>query len=319
MTQESSQEPVKKSLFEQAFRFIRPALFVVGVILFVYLIRRVGVSALADIVSHLSPAWVAISLVFWAINIMVASVRFQSLAAPELPYPKVVEVVMGGYLLNYASMAQGLGIGAKVMLMKGHRVPVSRSIAGAGGEVILDLFFTGMVTLVFIGAAGFGKSGSVSIHPKSLLMIVVFMVVFGIIFLIFARYSGYLTKVLDGFKSAFALARLPLNLITTAALWTAGAASYYCMIRAAGYDVPPLLTLAALAVGFVVGFVSLVPGGLGVRDVTWAYVCSAAGIPFSVTGTAALAMRFMGIASVALVLGVWSLIERVSRNDSRTD
>lgn len=297
-------------LFERSMKYVRPALLIIVIVLLAYLIHRAGPKTLLDIVLRLSPGWVAASLAFWAVNLSIASARYRSLAARELKYSQVLEVILASYLLNYASMVQGIGIGAKVGLMKGRRVPASRSLAGAGGEVIFDLLFTGMVAAVFAGYVGWSKSGMGDLHPAVLLIAVLAAISAGVGLLIFAKISGFGARMVEVLKDAFAPSRLPLNFISTAGIWTAAAASYYCMIRAAGELVPPFLTLAALSVGFVAGLISLVPGGLGVRDVTWAYVCSTAGAPITVTATAAFALRLLVILSVAVALGAWTLLGR---------
>ena len=60
--------------------------------------------------------------------------------------------------------------------------------------------------------------------------------------------------------------------------------------------------IQALATGFIFGLITLVPGGLGVRDVTWALVLERGGVTATVAGTAVLMMRLISIATVVIIL-----------------
>jgi len=302
----TTQKPNKDSCSSRQFiRLARLAVFIATLFLLIYLINRVGLKELSDIIFSLSPAWVVAALFFGLVNLMIAAVRYKCLAAQDLKYWNVFEVILASYLLNYASMVQGVGIGVKVGLLKGHQIPASRSLAGAGGEVVFDLLFTGLVAAIFAGYVGWGKSGLGNLHPA---VMAAAAIILGTGTLFFARTTEFGAGMLEGIKNAFTPSHLLSNLVSTAGIWVAAAASYYCMIRAVDANVPPLLPLAALSVGFVVGLISLVPGGLGVRDLTWAYVCStAAGIPMKFTGTAAVANRLLIILLAAIVLGIWTL------------
>lgn len=300
----------KGDLFQRFLRIARPFFMVLGAGILLFLIRKIGWSSFSSIVAHLSPGYILLALLAWLMNLLVAAQRFRALAAPHLKYFKVFEVVLVSYLLNYGSMVQGVGIGARVGLLKGEQVAVARSLAGTGAEVIFDLIFTVSVTLVFAIAVGFGKAHLGDIHPWP--FIVGALLGLGILFAIFyfGRRGGFWGRFAEGLKEAMALRRFFPNLVYTAAIWTFAAVSFYFILRAAGAHFDPLWTLAALAVGFVVGLISLVPGGLGVRDVSWVYVLSLGGVSIQMSGTAALFMRFMYIATVALLVFLVGLIRK---------
>lgn len=300
-----------KSIFERMMRYMRPVMLVVTAAALIYLIHRVGVQKLIETAKGLSPGWVAAALIFWALNVMTAAVRFRSLAAPEVKYIHVLEVVMAGYLLNYVGMIQGAGVGAKVGLMKGRQVAASSSLAGAGGEVILDFLFTGIVAVVFAASVGPQRLGIESLHPIFLIAICAMGLIGLIAIVLLARVSKFGAKLAEAFRAAFSIKRLWVNLISTAGVWVLGGTSFYCVLRAARADVPLLIAISAMCAGFVIGLISLVPGGLGVRDVTWAFICShLTGAPLSVTTTAAFGYRIMGIISVAIAMGIWMLFKK---------
>lgn len=281
-----------------------------GVAIILLLVTRIGWGRFVSIVRGLSPGWVFLALTAWLLNLSIAAQRFRSLAAPHLAYHKVLEVVLIGYLLNYASMVQGVGIGAKVGLLKGEKVAVARSLAGSGAEVIFDLIFTVAVTLVFIAYVGLSKSGLGELQLWPFVLGAVLGVGLLTAIMVLGRRGGFWARFGEGLKEAMSLRRFLPNLFYTALIWSFAAASFYCLLRAAGASLNPSLPLAALAVGFVVGLVSLVPGGLGVRDVSWAYVCSLGGVALETSGTAAVFMRFMYITTVAIIVALWGVVRK---------
>ena len=288
--------------FQRFLRVARPIFILLGASILVYLIKKIGWSNFSSILLNLSPGYIFLALIAWLLNLSMAAQRFRSLAAPHLKYSKVFEVVLISYLLNYGSMVQGVGIGARVGLLKGEQVAVARSLAGSGAEVIFDLIFTVGVTLVFAMYVGFAKTGLGEIHPWP--FVVGAVLGLGVLVAVFyaGRRGGFWGRFAEGLKEAMSLRRFLPNLAYTVAIWALAAASFFFILRAAGADFNPLLTLAALAVGFVVGLVSLVPGGLGVRDVSWVYVLGLGGVSIQTSGTAALFMRFIYIATVALLV-----------------
>ena len=299
-------------------KYLRPLLLVAVLVGVVYLIYHVGPKKIIGTLSGLSPTWVAASMIMWAMNICFATLRYRSLAAPELKFTTVLEIMLTGYLLNYVSMIQGAGIGAKVGLMKSRGIPVSNSLAGTGGELVLDLLFTGLISGIFIGYVG--VTGPVLDLPPSVLWPIAIAVLFlGIaILIVYSKYSSFGSRVLQAFRATFSKKRVIINILATIGVWSTGAAGFFCMLHAAQARVPFLIALAAICVGFVVGLISLVPGGLGVRDLSWAYICTImAGIPMPVTTTAAFSYRVTGIVFIAATLGAWTLFKELKRHKIR--
>ena len=222
---------------------------------------------------------------------------------------------MAGYLLNYASMIQGLGLGAKIGLLKGENVPVNRSLAGSIGEILLDILFTATVSAIFLLYIGLGESKDLMLGKVLIIIpLGILCVIIGLYF--FSKISSFGAKLMDNLKLAFTAKNLPVSILSTIGIWTIAGAGFYCMLIASGSpheSINPIFPFAAITVGFITGLISLVPGGLGVRDVTWAYVASMTGVPMEISGTAALLFRVISILTVALWLGLWTLCKRKQR------
>ena len=129
---------------------LRYALLLSAILLLLTIILQTDTRFLWKTLKEISGLWLGLGLLCILANFGCAAKRLQALIAPELSYIAVFEAVMAAFLLNYASMIQGLGIGAKIGLMKIHQVPVSRSMAGIASEITLDLLFTGCVAIAFV-------------------------------------------------------------------------------------------------------------------------------------------------------------------------
>lgn len=293
--------------WERAIKFVKPFFFVIGVGIIVVMIKKIGVGALVGLMKGISPFYLCLALVVWLLNLAVATLRFRSLSAPQLAYRKAFEVLLMSYLLNYASAMQGAGIGARVGLLKGERVEVSQSLAGSGAEMFLDLVFTAIIALIFAGYVGVAKSGLGQIHPLPFL-IGGGVGVGAICFILFlSKRGGFWGHFVFHLKDALSWSRLPKNLLWTMLVWVFGGLGFYFVLLAMGEEINPFLSISAMAVGFVIGFVSLVPGGLGVRDFSWAYVASLGGVPLRISASAALFLRFLYIMAVAMLVALLML------------
>lgn len=307
------------SSLNRLLHYLRPVLLLVAILLLLYLIQKIGPAKLLALTLNFSPAWICAVILCCAVNISLAAIRYRTLVAPELEYSNVLEIVMAGYLLNYASMIQGLGLGAKIGLMKGQNIAVNRSLAGSIGEILLDIIFTGTVSAIFFTCIGFGASGNPMFGQALIILpVVVIGVAFGLHF--FSKISRFGAKLEESLQLAFTAKNLPVSILSTIGIWTIAGAGYYCMILASGTpsaNIQPFLSLAAICVGFITGLISFVPGGIGVREITWAYVASMAGTPLEVSGAAALLLRVISILTIALWLGLWTLFKRHKKRYER--
>ena len=296
--------PLSKKLFivlRYAMLFL--ALFLLGTLLL-----RADADYLWQVLRRASVPWVCLSLLCIAINFACAAKRYQILAAPEISYMKIMEVIMAGFLLNYASMVQGIGIGAKVGLMKARQIPVSRSMAGIASEIGVDLLFTGSVGLAYILIAD--TTSLPAFNPASSLAALI-----GIAILVIlataaanARWS-IVNRVHEELAIIVSSGRLHWVLLSTAGIWCSAGAGYYFLLVAANSaeQVTGLLAFAAICIGFITGLLSMVPGGLGVRELTWSYVVSTGGFSIELAGLLAVIYRLLSIVLIICTLGAGRL------------
>ena len=138
------------SQHQRAFQYLRYALLSLSLALLAYLIAQAGVGQIVTQLSNIHIGWLLLAFVCMASNLCSAALRYQCLLATKLSFGHVLEVIMASFLLNYASMVQGLGLGAKIGLLKARQIPVSQSSAGIWLEVCLDVLVCSLVIMLFV-------------------------------------------------------------------------------------------------------------------------------------------------------------------------
>lgn len=294
--------------------FLRPALLVVVVAVLAGMVVKFGVGNFIRLAAGLSPAWVLLTLATIIANFLFAARRYQMLVANDLPFLKVLETIMVSFLLNYASMVQGLGIGAKIGMMKVDGVRASRSIAGIFSEIVFDLLFAVGVGIVFWLVATDPLRVLRDMPPFFTAMMAILLGVAAVAGLVTLRFSHFLQDIVVQLGDIVRSGRLFGVLLATAGIWIAAGLGFYCMLNAldTGSTASVFLCIFAITTGFVTGLVSMIPGGIGVREVTWAYIVSLAGVPLAEAGMIAVLYRILSIAVIVVILLAWRRIARLA-------
>ncbi len=298
---------------QSAFQYLRYALLLVSLCLLIYLVSKAGLQQIIQQLLGMQFGWLLLAFFFMAANLCFASLRYQCLIHTQLSFRQILEVILASFLLNYASMVQGLGLGAKVAMLKARAVPISHSSAGIWLEISLDVLASSAIIMVFVGFAlepGF-ESRLVFLLP---LLIVVAA---GLAMAIVSRLRNVPDRIedfLDALGGVATASRTGRALVYTAGNWLTAGAGLHCILMALLPDasLEYALSVLAMASGFLTGLVSMVPGGIGVRELTWSYVVSLGGYPLQVAGLAAILYRILSIMAVAAALAVISFGKKPS-------
>lgn len=296
---------------ERFLKYIRPLALIVGILALVYLSAQAGEAGFGEAVHELSLPLILGASAFWLCNLAIAAERFRKMMNADIGYFRALEIYLASFVLNYASMVQGVGVAARVGMMKDEGVEPHKVLAGASGETIFDLAFTSLALVAFLFfAKEFEMMDDFAPLLRGTFIITTLLIV---ILLVLGRRGGFFGRYTDALKQTLSWISMPMNMIFTAAIWLTGAATLMLVYKACGAAVHFEVALASLCIGFVAGFISLVPGGLGVRDFVWAYVISLTGVGFALAAAAALLNRVLGFIIVFLVWGVLRLIGTANR------
>ena len=287
-----------------------------GLTILYLLIREAGLKNILATFVNMDAKYLVLGLCFWVLNLLVATYRFKAFCEIKLPFKKILDIYLYGVILNYASAIQGLGIGAKIGLLKLNQVKVPKSAASISLEIIFDIIFAGSVFIVFtliyydLIAAKFGSTN------KFLVMGLVagILCIVGVMFLrkidFFRHFLGHITE-------AFKMQRALSSFILTALIWLLGALLMYCVVLATGNQINFLIILYATSSAFILGLISFVPGGLGVRDAISAFVLNLAGLELNVSISISLITRILSLITVLVILMIGTVAKKfLIRNTS---
>lgn len=297
--------------------FLRPVLLLLAILFLGRLLSQIGFELFVATIKTLSIFWVLLTLVCIVSNFACAARRYQALVAPEVAYLKVLEAVMASFLLNYASLVQGVGIGAKIGLMKARGIPASRSLAGILTEISFDLVFTLIVAAIYFYSSGFSSEFSTFIPNASWLISVVCIIAAVALFLAF-KFSGFLNDLRVEFIAIIRSGRLAGVIVSTFGIWLSAGLGFYCMLMAleGNNAIDQFLTLAAICIGYITGLVSMVPGGIGVREITWSYIVSQGGVALELAGLMAVFYRLVSILTIIFILLFWNYFLPSKKDES---
>lgn len=281
----------------KVFRLISIA---AGCLLLGYLVWRVGPGRLVHTVSLIPPFFAIGAVVFWCINLALGTLRFRRFSRIDVSYREAAEIYLTAFLLNYASMIQGAGVVAKVSLLGEKNVAVPRSVATVILEVLFDVLLTGAITGIYFSkdVLKLGMSYQFGV------IIIFFALVIAGSPIVLGRYPWWsefvmvLSRSISSYRGIF-------NLLITMGIWFTAGVSLSILLSGFGVEFGILniwRVIQALATGFIFGLVTFIPGGLGVRDVTWTLVLESGGVTATVAGTAVLMMRVISIATVIVIL-----------------
>ena len=293
-----------KQFFLSKVKFV---MMIVGIIILALLVRSIGWPQFVGVV-HSFDLWiVALAAIPWLLTLCFGALRLKSLIRSHLTFLEVFRIFVYGYLLNYASAIQGIGAGAKVGLLKLKKISIGKSSASVGLEIVYDIIITLIISCVFfIYHIDFVLEKIKPLVNVTLFVVAALVLIIMIIALFITRKNMHVTEFITHFFSALRWSHLIRLLPLSLLLWILPSVMMILFFYAAGYPVTFWLALSAVSMSFILGLVSLIPGGLGVRDAILAYVYSLAGIPLEVTISIAV---FNRVFTIGTVLGIIILIK----------
>ncbi|RKY92764.1 hypothetical protein DRQ15_01360, partial [candidate division KSB1 bacterium] len=199
----------------------------------------------------------------------------------KLSLLNIVEIYASSQLVNYASPGK-LGVPAKAFLLKKiESVALTRSVPSLLSELFLDNI---IMLSMLIGAAVLGGYLSVVVNMSkrylfgnltAVLILLVSSVLLGEI--LFLTFKNRNIPFLENFLSAVRISFQQRKYFTIASILTLAILllSYFCdwlLLRSLGLIVSYSFVIMAFAFSTIVGFLSPLPGGVGVREVSNAYL-----------------------------------------------
>ena len=274
-------------------------------------------------------------------SIILASLRW-SILMSEVKADKSKQLINSLGIFSFGLMAglvvpSRVGSYAKVpMVKKMDNIWSGACLSAVNAETILDLFYicsAGVVSFFIIFPL---FSGALII---SILVVVIFFTVTLVIYLKMERsnlISETLPKLLSEInqntwiiritksirmllslvkstKDIFIDRKTVFNLISlTIVTQIFGVVALYLVIRSVHALISPLEVFAILTISYVIGIISLIPGGLGVSDISLIILLEREGIDIAVATNVAILWRFCMYFPVALIIIAFAIQKKIT-------
>ncbi|MBR1203944.1 MULTISPECIES: lysylphosphatidylglycerol synthase transmembrane domain-containing protein [unclassified Bradyrhizobium] len=303
-------------------RLLWGAAFMIGAAALFYLVGRIDWHTLRSISIQALLVLCFSSIVMIVLHAAGAATLLAGMRHPA----SLMDVMMAMLAAGTVSLAGDpkLGVPARLAFYKMLAdIPVSVGAAQTTIESLLWLFLMGAVLVIPGGLAG-DRTVSLSLAAAGLLIAGIAAVglgptvldrmwVLGRLF----RASGPIRQFVFDLRSAmFGIKPLALALATfwLATTYVVDVASIWYLSRALGADLPPVAIGHAIVISYLAGAISLLPLGLGVRDVTFVLLLQQAGAPAETAAALALIHRTVRTALPLLIgFAVSGLIATRSR------
>ncbi len=295
-----------------------PIIFVAAAALAVVLLWRQGaLDEISDSLVDVHPGMMAGILGVYATSILVLGLRWHTLvrmAGGGPDWTASAEVFLTSVVINYAAPI-GLAVPTRAALtVRDLRLSPGQSGAVVAWEAVLDICALGAISAAWLTVGGLDLVRSLAIDGRVLLLAggaivlaVVLVVALSRIAAVRIRVAPFTGNLRSGPSRRPLLALLAVTL--TAVFWGMQIGVMAGLLGIFGVATAPSLLVGLMGLPVLIGMLSPVPGGAGVREALMAAVARLAGVAAGPVILAAVAYR---LALFAVTPVVWGAV-RVAR------
>jgi glycosyltransferase 2 family protein len=286
-------------MFKKYLKFV---LFALGILIIFLLLRKTGLNNFYDVIKGLSIPLLFFAFLSWIANLVSSTFRFKKILDPKIKFIELMKIQLWGFLLNYAAAIQGVGLGAKAGLLKQRKIKISHSLGSIGSEIIYDIISAAFITIVFslINIKSLSTLAQ-SINFK-LIIVACFVLLIFVSIMIFSRKNHHISEILSKLKNSFNSKKVVTYLSISFAIWALSALKTFFIFKAAEINISYLVVLSTVCVGFIFGLISMIPGGIGVREFIWAHIYSLVGVPINAAISVVVFDRVFSILSLFIIV-----------------
>jgi glycosyltransferase 2 family protein len=300
-----------------------PIIFVAAAALALWLLwRGGGLHGVADSLQDVNPVQVVGLLIVYAMSLLLLALRWHALvrmAGGSPSWASSAEVFLTSVIVNYAAPI-GLAVPTRAALtIRDLGLKPGQSGAVVGWEAALDLLALVLVSAAWLVLGGLVLLQSIIIDERVLAAGATAIAVGAVIAAVLVRSTAIRSRIAP-FTSRMisSPAEHPglalLALVLTAGFWLLQIGVMAAIVEAFGTRATPMLLLGIMGLPVLIGMLSPVPGGAGVREALMAAVARLEGVPAGPVVLAAVAYR---LALFVVTPLVWAVIRVVATSARR--
>ncbi|MBW3631647.1 MAG: flippase-like domain-containing protein [Chloroflexi bacterium] len=284
--------------------------------------RGGGLQGVIESVRGIHPIKVGGLLLVYAASLLLLGLRWHTLvrmAGGSPGWASSAEVFLTSVIVNYAAPI-GLAVPTRAALtVRDLDMNPGQSGAVVGWEAALDLLVLALISVAWLVLGGLVLLQSMAIDSRFLAIGATAAVLGAIALGVLARSAAIRSRIAPFARRMISspvehpLLAL-LALILTAGFWLIQVGVMAVILEAFGADVAPMLLLGIMGLPMLIGMLSPVPGGAGVREALMAAAARLEGVPAGPVVLAAVAYR---LALFVVTPFVWSVIRLASKSPRR--
>jgi uncharacterized membrane protein YbhN (UPF0104 family) len=300
-----------------------PVIFVIAAALAMALLwRGGGLHRVVESSRDIHPIKVVGILLVYAASLLLLAFRWHALvrmAGGSPAWASSAEVFLTSVIVNYAAPI-GLAVPTRAALTV-RDLDMSRGQSGAvvGWEAALDLIALTLISVAWLVLGGMVLLQSMPIDGSVIAVGATAVVIGAFAAALLARSTAIRSRI-----APFAHRMISdpvehpllalLALILTAGFWLIQVGVMAVILDAFGTEISPMLLLGIMGLPILIGMLSPIPGGAGVREALMAAAARLEGVPAGPVVLAAVAYR---LALFVVTPIVWGLLRLASKNGPR--
>lgn len=300
-----------------------PVIFLGSILIAMLLVWRTGdVGTVVDSLRNANPLLLVLGGFLYLAGLFLLCVRWHSLVIMihgESDFGRAGEAFLTSVVINYAAPV-GLAVPSRAALTKrALGLSLTETSAVALWEVGADVIVLSVGTVLWLATGGLAAS-DVSASDISPLIVVgaVLLVTVGAVALYVLMRSVRIAPIRRRLREVLAYPghnqrQAAISLAVTAVYWIMQGLVLAIMLNALDVDPTPLLVLGVTSLPILVGMLSPLPGGAGVRETLMGGIARIHGAAVSPTIFAAVAYRLALFASIPVMYLIFRLWLSFSR------
>lgn len=300
---------VSKEALWKLIRIFAPIML--GAVVIMALVLSMGLSRMIGMLKEIDPMLIIASAGLLAASALIKSLRWHLLIR-EIGIENRIPAIYSYFLCQTANeiLPAGSGELIKIAVLRGRNGTHFMSfVPGAVLEASFDIAL--LLVLSVILATPFLDMYTMTLLLLAVIACMVILlkpsVLSGISDMLdrdlkpayISRVSGYISSKLNEFITAMGLYSNNRKVMVSCALLTVLAwvvvepLSQYILFLGLGIDISYISLLGAVAISWILGAISMLPGGVGSRDVAFALAMAISGMPFEIAFSVAMAYRLI--------------------------
>lgn len=328
MGDDSDEKPAARGALSGLMAIPTTAIFAISLILAIAVLFVTGtLDGVLDAIGDANVTMLVVAAPIYLASLWILAFRWHMLvrmASGSSNLPRAAEAFFTSVVINYAAPV-GLAVPSRAALTK-RALGLNADQTGAIAlwEIAFDVLVLGSGTAIWLilteGAAGDVRDGMAQSTTSYLLAGIVVVAVLVAVSIVAARKPDLRRRLFEiTGRIVSAPSRQPaaaaLTLIVSALYWVLQGVVLWMLVVALGVDVSAAFILGFTALPILVGMLSPIPGGSGVRELLMYVVARSSGYGAEADAivAAALIYRFALFAAIPLLFGVNKLWLRAQR------